>query len=409
MKDHRITRALTALVVAGALVSCAADAEPPASGKREGKGKAAQEKRADRKHGHHSAAKPAQAKKRGNQRGSAAAGAAANSGTGSTGAAQGNAAAAQPLSRPSCHDDSSGDLDSSGSAPTYADVTRGCLRTDGSQLRLEASTVGPVPSRMPDRNTQLSYGFEVTPPSGSTLYVHAQASPGGWTTYVSHGNGQRAIDRPTIDGDRIVLTLPLAELRGAQRVQWALESSWLRSGLLGTSYAFDSAPNIGTASFHRRPADQSRRVLQHHGQPLTDTDADGGHAPAVARLAQPGGEGAEDPAAGGPERVPDRDRAALGVDDLGVDASRRRRRPATAPRTPRSARPRRRRPRRCRPGRAPVRRPRPGRTRSRCGSSAWVPRPGDPREGVEADASAAARSRAARRRRRRSAARRCRR
>ena len=248
MKDHRITRALTALVVAGALVSCAADAEPPASGKREGKGKAAQENRADRKHGHHSAAKPGQAKP-GNRASEAGAPASA---AGSTGAGQGSAAApVQTASKPSCTDDSSGDMDSSGSAPTYADVTRGCLRTDGSQLRLEASTVGPVPARMPDRNTQLSYGFEVTPPSGSTLYVHAQASPGGWTTYVSHGNGQRAIGRPTIDGDRIVLTLPVAELRGAQRVQWALESSWLKSGLLGTSYAFDSAPNIGTASFHR--------------------------------------------------------------------------------------------------------------------------------------------------------------
>lgn len=253
MFDHRITRALAALVVAGALVSCAADAEPPASGKGEGKGKAAQEKRADRKRGHqHGAAKPAQAKKRGNEGGSASAGAAANRAAGPTGAAQGNAAAAaQPVSRPSCNDDASGDLDSSGSAPSYADVTGGCLQPDGSQLRLVASTVGPVPARMPDRNTNLSYGFELTPPSGSTLYVHAQASPDGWTTYLSRGHGQREIGRPTIDGNRVVLTLPVAELQGAQRVQWALESSWLRSGVLGTSYAFDAAPNIGTARFNR--------------------------------------------------------------------------------------------------------------------------------------------------------------
>jgi hypothetical protein len=255
MFDHRITRALAALVVAGALVSCAADAEPPASGEREGKGKAAQEKRADRKHGHrHGAAKPAQAKHRGNDGGSAGAGGVggAASSASSTGAAQGTAAAdRQPASRPSCNDDASGDLDSSGSAPSYADVTGGCLRPDGSQLRLEASTVGPVPARMPDRNTQLSYGFELTPPSGSTIYVHAQASPDGWTTYLSRGHGQHEISRPTIDGNRVVLTMPVAELQGAQRVEWALESSWLRSGVLGTSYAFDSAPNIGTARFNR--------------------------------------------------------------------------------------------------------------------------------------------------------------
>ncbi len=256
MNDHGFTRALAALVVVGALVSCAADAEPPASGGREGKGKAAQEKRADRKPGHRNgAAKPAQAKHRGNDGGSAGAGragGAASTGAGSTGAAQGTAAAAgQPVSRPSCHDDSSGDLESSGSAPSYADVTGGCLRTDGSQLRLEASTVGPVPSRMPDRDTHLSYGFELTVPSGSTLYVHAQASPDGWAAYLSRGHGQREIGQPTIAGDRVVLSLPVAELRGAKHVQWALESSWLRSGLVGTTYAFDSAPNIGSARFDR--------------------------------------------------------------------------------------------------------------------------------------------------------------
>lgn len=257
MFDHRITRALAALVVAGALVSCAADAEPPASAKREGKGKAAHQKRADTRSGHPpGAAKPGPAQKpRGSHGGSGSAGAraagAASGTSGSTSASQGSGSAAQTVSKPSCRDDSRGDMDASGSPPSAADVTRGCLRADGPHLRLEASTAGPVPARMPDRDTQLSYGFELTPASGSTLYVNAQASPGGWVTYLSRGHSRREIGRPVIDGDRVVLTLPLAELGGAQHVQWALESSWLRSGLLGTSYAFDSAPNIGTVSFNR--------------------------------------------------------------------------------------------------------------------------------------------------------------
>jgi hypothetical protein len=257
MLDHRITRALATLVVAGALVSCAADAEPPASGKREGQGKAAHQKRADRKSGlQHGAARPGHAhaaKQRGNG-GSAGTGTASGevSATGPAGAAQGNAAApAQPGSKPSCTDDTSGDMDSSGSAPSYADLSDGCVRANGSQLRLAATSVGMVPTRMPDQNTQLSYGFELTPPSGSTLYVHAQAGPSGWATYLSRGHGEREIGRPTIDGGRVVLTLPVAELRGAPRLQWTLESSWLRSGVLGTSYAFDTAPNGGAASFHR--------------------------------------------------------------------------------------------------------------------------------------------------------------
>lgn len=255
MFDHRITRTLAALVVAGALVSCAADAEPPASAKREGKGKAVHQKRADRHSSRpHGAARPGHAQQ-GERRGSSAAAASAGApshAAGPRGAAQGNAAApAQAPSKPSCRDDSPGDADSSGSAPTYADLGRGCVRTNGSRLLLEATTVGAVPARMPDRDTQLSYGFELNLPSGSTLYVNAQASPEGWATYLSRGQGRREIGRPSIDGDRVVLSLPLAELGRAHHVQWALESSWLKSGLLATSYAFDSAPNIGTVGFDR--------------------------------------------------------------------------------------------------------------------------------------------------------------
>jgi hypothetical protein len=255
MFDHRITRALAALVVAGALVSCAADAEPPASAKREGKGKAAHQKRADRHSSRpHGAARPGHAQK-GERRGSSAAATPAGAASHPArpeGAAQGSAVAPAPApSTPSCRDDSPGDTDSSGSAPSSADLHQGCVRTDGSQLLLEATTLGTVPARMPDRDTQLSYGFELNLPSGSTLYVNAQAGPDGWATYLSRGQGRREIGRPAIDGDRVVLSLPLTELGGAHHVQWALESSWLKSGLLGTSYAFDSAPNIGTVSFDR--------------------------------------------------------------------------------------------------------------------------------------------------------------
>lgn len=258
MFDHRITRALAALVVAGALVSCAADAEPSASGKGERHGNADHKRGAHLKSGHqrgtagpghaHGAAQPGKAG------GSAGAGqnASSSSSTQPAGAAQGTApASAQAGWKPSCTDDTSGDMDSAGSAPSYVDLSSGCLRTHGSQLLLTASSGGTVPAQMPDRNSQLSYGFELTSPSGSTLYVHAQASPSGWATYLSRGHGERQIGRPSIDGGQIVLTVPLAELHGIPRLQWTLESSWLRSGLLGTDYAFDSAPNGGAVSFHR--------------------------------------------------------------------------------------------------------------------------------------------------------------
>ena len=254
MNTHRITRALAALVVAGALVSCAADAEPPAAGEREGKGKAAHQKRADRKHGHqHGAAKPGQARNHGNGVKSGkpvqAAGGGATGSTGSTKADGGPVA--QPVSRPSCTTDASGDTESSGAAPSSVDVSRGCLRTNGSQLRLEASALGAIPARMPDRDTHLSYGFTLMQHAGSTIYVDAQATTGGWTAYVSRGHGQREVGAPAVHGDRIVLLVPLAELGDTRRLQWTLESSWLQSRPLSTSYSFDSAPNGGAVRFDR--------------------------------------------------------------------------------------------------------------------------------------------------------------
>lgn len=256
MDTHRITGALAALVVAGALVSCAADAEPEASGAREGKGKAAQKERGDRRPvAKQDKARPGPArpgKGPGNGGGSGPAAPGESGAAGSTTAPQGDSPAVDgPTARPSCTGDPSGDLDSSGDAPSYADVSGGCLRAEGQQLRLEARTLGAVPARMPDRDTQLSYGFELTTPSGSTTYVHAQASPDGWSAYVSRDDSRREIGPPTVDGDRVVLSLPLAELGGADRLQWVLEASWLVSGLLSTDYAFDGAPNGGAVRFER--------------------------------------------------------------------------------------------------------------------------------------------------------------
>jgi hypothetical protein len=251
MTTSRITRALAALVVAGALGSCAAEAEPAASGDRGRKGKAAQVKGDHRKPGTKPGAagsgkaKPASNRETGpGSNASAAAGATENK--------HGNTSTVtQPAARPSCTEDPSGDTDSAGAAPAYADLTGGCLRLDGSRVRLEADAGAPVPARMPDRDTQMSYGFELTRPDGSTAYAYAQADPGGWKAYLSRGQGRRQIAPPVVEGDRLTLFLPLSELGSAQRIQWALESSWLRSSLVSTSYAFDGSPDGGSARFDR--------------------------------------------------------------------------------------------------------------------------------------------------------------
>jgi hypothetical protein len=250
MTTSRITRALAALVVAGALVSCAAEAEPAASGDRGRKGKAAQVKGDHRKPGTKPGARSG--KSRPASKRETGPGSNASAPAGATENKHGNSpTVTQPAARPSCTEDPSGDTDSAGSAPAYADLTGGCLRLDGSQVRLEAGAGAPVPARMPDRDTQLSYGFELTRPDGSTVYAYAQADPQGWKAYLSRGQGRRQIAPPAVEGDRLTISLPLSELGSARRIQWALESSWLKSTLVSTSYAFDGSPDGGSARFDR--------------------------------------------------------------------------------------------------------------------------------------------------------------
>src|SRR3989337_636183 len=62
-----------------------------------------------------------------------------------------------------------------------------------------------------------------------------------------------------------------------------------------------------------------RLVLQHHGESLPYADADGCHPPAHVAFAKDLGQSADDPAAGGTQRVAERDRTAPGVDHSGID------------------------------------------------------------------------------------------
>src|SRR4051794_28140047 len=63
-------------------------------------------------------------------------------------------------------------------------------------------------------------------------------------------------------------------------------------------------------------ARSDRRVLEHHRDALPRADADAKHPVAKAALVQLSGEGEDVARAGGPEGVPDRDRAAVGVEPV---------------------------------------------------------------------------------------------
>ena len=157
--------------------------------------------------------------------------------------------ASRPAS--SCADDMAGDMESSGSAPAYADLTRGCVRAQDDGIVLEASTAGGLPARMPDPNTHLTIAFSIELPSGPKSYITAESSDAGWTVYLNRGRDRRELPAPVISGSRLRVTLPASEVGAARRVLWNVESSWLKSTLTSTSYAFDDAPNGGTLPFDR--------------------------------------------------------------------------------------------------------------------------------------------------------------
>jgi hypothetical protein len=151
----------------------------------------------------------------------------------------------------SCTDDVAGDMDGAGNMPTYADFTRGCVREQGDQIALTAVMSGPLPSRMPDANQNFAVAFELEPPTGRSIYVQAEATADGWSATVNQGGNSRTIGGPTINCDQLVLRIPAEQLGGAQRVTWSVDSSWLKSTLTSTEYAFDDAPNGSTMTLDR--------------------------------------------------------------------------------------------------------------------------------------------------------------
>ena len=257
MPSHRITRTLAALVATGVLTSCGEGNVLDVGGERPGgmHDRAAKAPRAEgptqkprgsRQEDTAAAAKravPAGARQR------------ATSEAATRGTSGGSATSQDPPPEQdvasACADDFSRDLEGSSSAPSYADLRRGCLREEDARLTLEAGTVGTLPARVPDRNTHLTIGFELEPRSGRALYLAAEATERGWNAYLTRGDGRQRLPAPVVTGSQVRIAVPASALGGAQQVRWRVESSWLRSTLTTTAYAFDDAPNGGSAGFTR--------------------------------------------------------------------------------------------------------------------------------------------------------------
>lgn len=148
----------------------------------------------------------------------------------------------------SCMHDRVGDVEYSGSPPAYIDLVRACVRQTSSGVRLEITGDGAIPARMPDEDTVTTLGFELTLGSGTRTSVVVEGTDAGWSAYLTRGQGRTALTSAR-DGNTLRVPVSAAGLDGAHTFRWRADSSWTNSKLLSTSYAFDSAPDAGQATY----------------------------------------------------------------------------------------------------------------------------------------------------------------
>lgn len=244
MSSKGFGRALAAIVVAGALSACGSS-DPPAYTADDG---SAVETSAPSVSGSPKAKKSPSAKS-GKQRADQRAGGDSRSrGTGTTGSGTSEGGGNSAAPSVSCMNDYTGDQDRGGSVQSYSDLTRACVRESGSAVRFELTLASTAPSAMPDDDTVLALGFRL-PRGDAGSSVQLDCDSAGWTAYLTHGQGRTTLPRPSVSGSRVMVTVPASKLPAA--FAWQAQSTWTRSTLLSTSYAFDRAPDVSTATFRR--------------------------------------------------------------------------------------------------------------------------------------------------------------
>lgn len=158
---------------------------------------------------------------------------------------------ARTASGPSCAPDAAGDQDASGSPAAYSDLTGACLRSGRAAVVFEATFAGAVPASRCEDGETLSVGW-VLPRESGNWYVAADCEDAGWTAYLTRGEGRRELPGAVAPkGATVRVIVPLAALGDVRSLRWQAETSWVRSGLVGTAYAFDKAPDAEPRTFHR--------------------------------------------------------------------------------------------------------------------------------------------------------------
>ncbi|MEA2497788.1 MAG: hypothetical protein QOH26_193, partial [Actinomycetota bacterium] len=115
------------------------------------------------------------------------------------------------------------------------------------EVKLTLTLAADVPDAMPDGNTFMAVGFRFDGKGDDEPYVYADADDGGWVPGTSGADTYPGTF--SVEGRKITFVVPWAALGGAQKFKWYANDSWVQSGLVTTSYAFDEAPNFERAHY----------------------------------------------------------------------------------------------------------------------------------------------------------------
>jgi hypothetical protein len=136
--------------------------------------------------------------------------------------------------------DPAADADTHGETPAYVEITGASFTGGPQRVVLSQSFAGDVPEAMPDEDTYTYVGFTLEG-RGKDTTVSATCDSDGWRADVD--GASTFPGKFSIHGKTLQIALPWDAVGGKGRFVWYSRSSWTRSTLLNTYYAFDTAPN----------------------------------------------------------------------------------------------------------------------------------------------------------------------
>lgn len=175
-------------------------------------------------------------------------------------AAAAASATAEPATTPvlsASVSDPSGDVQGSlTGAPDQVDVTGATLTRGTHAFTLQVSFAGSVPASDPDKTENVASFYDLDGDGQIDYEVWATLADNGWSgSYVTPDGSRFGADsgvtaRPA--GRDLVVTFPLAHLRGARAFRWSVGAEWgSYEQLAAGATAKDNAPDAGVVAFPR--------------------------------------------------------------------------------------------------------------------------------------------------------------